>query len=87
MESTIWGPSAWNFLHSITFNYPISPTYVDKQNHQNFFENLQYILPCPQCQNHYAKNIQKHPIQLNSRKELVDWLIDIHNEVNIANNT
>ena len=86
MEPNIWGPAGWKFLHSITFNYPLTPDYNDKQNYKNFFENLQYVLPCPNCQNHYSQNIIKFPIRLESRNELVEWLIDIHNEVNKKNN-
>ena len=32
------------------------------------------------------KNIQDLPIQLNSRDELIQWLINIHNNVNKLNN-
>tara|TARA_B100001123_G_C15337334_1_gene1033342 strand:+ start:5479 stop:5886 length:408 start_codon:yes stop_codon:yes gene_type:complete len=86
MEPNIWGPAGWIFLHSITFNYPENPNYDEKQIYQNFFENLKFVLPCPNCQKHYAENIRKHPIRLDTRKELIEWLIDIHNEVNIINN-
>ena len=46
MESKIWGPPTWFFLHSITFNYPNNPTYKEKMKTFDFFNNLQYILPC-----------------------------------------
>ena len=26
MEPNIWGPGAWTFLHSITFQYPENPS-------------------------------------------------------------
>ena len=29
-NTNTWGPSAWIFLHTITFNYPINPTENDK---------------------------------------------------------
>ena len=33
MEPEIWGPHAWQFLHSITLSYPDNPTFEDKNNH------------------------------------------------------
>lgn len=86
MNNNIWGPSAWLFLHSVTFQYPDEPTMMDKENYKQFFNSLQNILPCPKCREHYIKNIQDFPIQLNSRDELIQWMITIHNGVNKSNN-
>ena len=30
MNTTFWGPSGWEFLHTLTFIYPIKPTFNDK---------------------------------------------------------
>ena len=83
MNPIIWGPGAWTFLHSITLNYPENPTDKEKMFHKNFFLNLQNVLPCPSCAQHYSMNLKKFPIDpaLESRELLVKWLIDIHNEV------
>ena len=83
METRVWGPPAWRFLHLITFQYPEKPTDPDKKNYYIFFNSLKDVLPCPNCRKHYSNNFKKHPIQLESRKELIEWLIDIHNEVNL----
>ena len=83
MEPNIWGPSAWIFLHTVTLQYPEKPTDDDKKKYYVFFNSLKDILPCPNCKIHYSESITKKPIQLESRKELFEWLIDIHNEVNI----
>ena len=85
MEPTIWGPAAWKFLHTITFQYPENPTDNDKRKYYIFFNTLKDVLPCPNCKEHYSKNIEKLPIQLESRDDFIKWLIDIHNEVNIIN--
>ena len=84
MDPEIWGPSAWIFLHTITLNYPNNPTIQDKQNYKNFFINLHHILPCEWCSKNYIHHLQKYPIDnyLNTKKNLVEWLINIHNEVN-----
>ena len=85
MDPEIWGPHAWIFLHSITLNYPNNPTMYDKQHYKNFFINLHHILPCEWCSKNYIHHLQKYPIDnyLNTKKNLVQWLINIHNEINI----
>ena len=85
MHPKVWGPPTWIFLHSVTFNYPDNPTDIDKEIHRSFFHSLENILPCQKCRNHYKKNIQNYPIKLNSRKELIQWLIDVHNMINKEN--
>lgn len=77
-----WGPRLWEALHCITFDYPIVPTIEDKKNMSNFFSSLCYVLPCIYCRKNYKRNLNEYPIQLDNRKNLVMWLIDLHNEVN-----
>ena len=85
-NNNIWGPPAWTFLHTITFNYPNNPSEKDKQNYYTFFDSLKYVLPCDKCKKHYRDNSRDLKDNLNSRDDLVKWLIDIHNDVNIKNN-
>ena len=82
MNQSIWGSHLWFFLHTTTFNYPINPTEDDKKNMYNFFMSLKPVLPCMYCRKNYDRNLKEYPIRLNSRKDLICWLIDIHNEVN-----
>lgn len=84
MESSVWGPPAWIFLHSITLNYPEKPTSKDKKEYKSFFYSLSNILPCKVCRINYKNNLVKYPIDkyLNSKKNMVYWLVLIHNEVN-----
>ena len=86
MEPNIWGPGAWTFLHSITFQYPESPSDMEKQKYYVFFNSLKNVLPCPVCRGHYETNLENLPIRLDTRQELIEWLIDVHNEINIMNN-
>ena len=83
----IWGPGAWLFLHTITLNYPSNPTQQDKDNYKKFFTSLKNVIPCKNCAKHYSENLNTYPINksLNSNQDLVKWLIDIHNEVNVKN--
>jgi len=88
MNSKIWGPGAWTLLHSITLNYPESPSQQDKNEYSEFFYSLANVLPCNICQNNYRKNLEELPIKfyLQSKKTLVNWLFEIHNRVNIETN-
>ena len=86
MEPKVWGPPAWEFLHAVTFQYPEKPNNHERKKYYTFFDSLKFILPCPNCRNHYANNFESIPIRLDSRRDLIEWLIDIHNEVNVLNN-
>ena len=87
MDPEIWGPHAWQFLHSITLSYPDNPTLEDKNNHAQFFNSLKDILPCQKCQDHFTQNLQENPVEnyLDNKELLFNWLIDIHNKVNVSN--
>jgi hypothetical protein len=87
MNPEIWGHHGWIFLHSITLVYPDTPTKEDKENVINFFMNTGNVLPCYKCRNNYKKHLVKYPMNdtiLKNRENLVKWLINIHNEVNIS---
>ena len=89
LNPKIWGPHAWIFLHSVTLAYPECPTDKDKENMMYFFDSLKAVLPCFNCRTNLAMHMNKHPLTddiLNSKKALVNWLVNIHNEVNIMTN-
>ena len=56
MLTSIWGPGMWHYLHTMSFNYPISPTVDDKIHYRQFILNLQYVLPCSKCRKNLKKN-------------------------------
>ena len=82
IEKKIWGPSTWLYLHTLTLSYPENPDNNDKNRFYNFFHNM--ILPCQNCEKDFKNLLKKYPIEYNlsSKKELVNWLINIHNIVN-----
>ena len=85
MRPEIWGPHAWIFLHSITLEYPEEPSLIDKENMIMFINSLGNVLPCSKCRDNFKTHLKKYPLSdqaLSSRKNLVKWLIDIHNCVN-----
>jgi len=82
MNQNVWGSSFWFTLENIAYNYPLNPSDKDKENIKIFLEYLQYVLPCGICRKNYKMELEQRPIRLNSRKELVYWLFEIHNDVN-----
>ena len=89
MNIKCWGTPGWKFIHIVALFYPDNPTDEDKKNYKNFFTNIENILPCRICGNHYKENLYKHQLTdyvLSSSDELFKWTVRMHNEVNILNN-
>ncbi len=84
MNQNIWGPHLWFSLHTISFNYPLKPTEEDKKNYKDFFMSMKNVIPCSVCKKNYLRHLNELPIDnvLNNRKDLVYWVIDLHNMVN-----
>ena len=84
MNQNIWGSSLWFSLHTISMNYPNYPNNEDKMNYKDFFVSLKNVIPCTVCKKNYIRHLKENPIdkKLNTRKDLVYWLIDMHNMVN-----
>lgn len=84
----VWGPFFWFILHITSFNYPNNPSTPDKDNYKRFYESVGDILPCSLCKRHYKNYISQFPISihLDSRIDLITWVIQVHNTVNISLN-
>ena len=41
--TTVWGPTFWHTLHTISFNYPVNPTDEQKQQYRDYILSLQHI--------------------------------------------
>lgn len=80
----IWGPPLWYQMHMKTFEYPKNPTEEDKHKIREYFRSIINILPCETCKEHYIEYLQKRPIRYHydTKDNLINWLIDFHNEVN-----
>ena len=40
MLTSVWGPSMWHSLHTISFNYPVKPTQQQQNKYYRFFMSL-----------------------------------------------
>ena len=85
MLTTVWGPSMWHSIHTISFNYPVNPTCEDKTNYRNFIFNLRFVLPCGKCRSNLCKNLKKLPLKwshMQSRETLSRYVYNLHELIN-----
>lgn len=85
MLTTVWGPSQWHFLHTMSFNYPIHPTEMQKKAYRNYMLNLKNVLPCGKCRNNLKENYKKLPLKMSNmrnRESFSKYVYDLHELVN-----
>ena len=51
-----------------------------------FINSFGKVLPCEKCRINFKSHLDEHPLNTNSKVDLVKWVIDIHNMVNSMNN-
>jgi len=85
MLTTVWGPSIWHYLHTLSFNYPVKPTRKHKKDYKNFVMSLGKILPCRHCRENFPNNLKSLPLTnraLKNRHNFSKWMYDFHEQVN-----
>ena len=85
MLTTVWGPSLWHYLHTMSFNYPVKPTVQEKRHYKNFIINLQYTLPCKYCRVNLKKNFKHMPLQschMKNRNTFSRYVYQLHELIN-----
>jgi hypothetical protein len=85
MLTSVWGPSMWHSLHTISFNYPVNPTCEEKHKYQSFILNLQYVLPCGKCRKNLVKNFKRLPLKwsdMESRSTFSLYIYKLHELIN-----
>ena len=86
--TSIWGPHAWEFIHSVAFGYPISPSEEQKKNYKDFFIKMGDILPCGYCRTSFKQFITENQDTviddnvMKSRENLTKWTFNLHNAIN-----
>ena len=85
MLTSVWGPSLWHYLHTMSFNYPVNPTNVQKKYYKQFIMSLKYVLPCKYCRMNLRKNLKAVPMTdtvLKNRDNFSKWMYDLHEHIN-----
>ena len=85
MLTTVWGPSMWHYLHTMSFNYPVHPSDEDKKHYRDFMLNLQYVLPCKYCRQNLTNNYKIFPLKMSDmaiRDSFSRYVYKLHEMVN-----
>ena len=85
MLTTVWGPSMWHFMHTMSFNYPVAPTQEQKTHYMDFILNLRNVLPCKYCRMNLTNNLATRPIRMcnmESRDTFSRFIYELHETVN-----
>mgnify|MGYP001184014758 CR=1 FL=1 len=85
MLTTVWGPSMWHYLHTMSFNYPVKPTEEDKKNYKDFMLSLQHVLPCRHCRENLKNNYKAFPLEachMASRDKFSRYVYRLHETIN-----
>lgn len=90
MQTTKWGPSAWQTFFIFSRNYPEEYDHSNKEHRltrtytKRFYSCLPHILPCKYCRESFKGFWKTLPIDdyLGGRNELTYWLYLIKDMVN-----
>lgn len=84
LEPKIWGPHAWFIMYSMAFSYPTNASHNKRNSIKQFYLSFGENLPCAKCKHNFNTHLQKFPLDnnvLNSRVNLIQWVVNIENEV------
>ena len=85
MLTSVWGPSMWHYLHTMSFNYPVHPTQDDKKHYRNFMKSLVNVLPCKYCRINLKTNYKNLPLRkcdMKNRESFSKYVYYLHELVN-----
>lgn len=83
--TTVWGPTQWHMLHTISFNYPVNPTLEHKKQYMKYVLSLQNVLPCGACRKNLKINLKHFPLtmkDMESRDTFSRYIYNLHELVN-----
>lgn len=85
MLTSVWGPSLWHYLHTLSFNYPIKPTNKQKKSYKTQLMILKDTLPCRYCRENLKNNFKTLPLKdchLENRDAFSRYVYQLHEVVN-----
>jgi len=84
LDSKVWGPWYWGFLHTATMTYPVHPNAVTKKKYYDFINSIPLFIPVGSMSTEFSRLLEKYPVSpyLDSREALVRWMHFIHNKMN-----
>ena len=95
-----WGPALWGILHTLSLrigsvasnsNWQSANHVINEEKRlwYGLLNCLKYSLPCPLCKKHYISYFNLYPITSTNiiLSHIAEWIFNLHNTVNIRNNT
>ena len=84
LDSAIWGPHYWFFLHTIALSYPMRPNTPTKKKYYEFIHNFHLFIPIKSMAVDFSKLLDEYPVTpyLDSRDSFIRWTHFIHNKIN-----
>jgi hypothetical protein len=84
--TALWGPLGWMTLHSVSVNYPDSPSDIERQICTRFLDLFTDTITCHICKTHFLRMLQAyrvvHPEYLDSKQNFFLFVVRAHNSVN-----
>jgi hypothetical protein len=84
--TAIWGPLGWMTLHSVSFNYPDTPSREEKIIASRFLDLFGETISCNECKVHFktlrALYVKVYPDYLDSKQNFAYFVFRCHNMVN-----
>lgn len=84
LDSKIWGPHYWFFLHTAAMSYPVTPNDTVKKKFYEFIQNFPLFIPDPKISASFTTILDTYPVSpyLDSKDSFVRWTHFIHNKIN-----
>lgn len=83
MHTHVWGPICHDLLLFIANSFSENPTKEESESMRLFIINLFNNLPCEDCKLHAMNYLHEHPIQVSSKKQLLNDIVTFHNTLNL----
>jgi hypothetical protein len=84
LDSNVWGPHYWFFLHTISMCYPNRPNSNTKKKYYDFIHNFYLFIPIESMSSYFSKLLDEYPVTpyLDSKDSFIRWMHFIHNKIN-----
>lgn len=83
LNTFVWGRLWWETLHMIAASYPENPCEETRAAACAYVGSMAALMPCQdECAPAWRGEVERHPPQVASRAEFMEWARERHNSVN-----
>ena len=88
IDPNVWGKYYWYTMESIACTADLKDNATLMRTIE-FYNSLQFLLPCEECREHYKAYMAKHPIDehTQSNATLYNWVKQLQKSINIQKTT